>query len=372
MDVSFVIPCLNEEDSLPSVLREIITCPDLQIFEYEVIVADNGSTDRSAKIAHEHNAKVINVIERGYGAALKGGIRAASGDVVVMADADGSYKFCESRKLIQQVLDGADLAMGNRFRGGIEPGAMPWLHRFLGNPILSFLGRKMFGVSVRDFHCGLRAFRRESVIRLDLLSNGMEFASEMIIEASRHGLQIVEHPVTLSRDLRNRPPHLRTWADGIRHLKLLFKYNPKYLFGPPSAVLVVIALSLLALGLKGPTDLASRELSIRATSTALVVSLVLINVLYCLDFVRRIMDKKLGLSPIVKYRKHAVVASLLVGILSLVWILVEVSSWLSGDLSINPDLQQIMQFILCLFGLGASLMTLTFVAMYSIFQFHRD
>ncbi|MBA2895520.1 glycosyltransferase involved in cell wall biosynthesis [Nonomuraea soli] len=208
----------------------------------EVLIADNGSTDGSQQLARDAGARVVHVDEKGYGNALMGGIRAARGKYVIMGDADDSYDFTALLPFVEQLRDGADLVMGNRFKGGIKPGAMPPLHRYLGNPVLSFIGRLFFPSAIGDFHCGLRGFRRDSILRLGLQTGGMEFASEMVVKSTLQGLDVREVPTTLSPDGRSRPPHLRSWRDGWRHLRFLMLYSPKWLFFIPGFVLMVVGL----------------------------------------------------------------------------------------------------------------------------------
>ena len=227
---SFVIPCLNESLCLQGVLDDCHAGGSLLEIPYEVIVADNGSSDGSQSIALANGAKLIDVPTKGYGAALKAGIEAAQGDFVIMGDADRTYNFKDAPLFLEQLYLGADLVMGNRFKGVIQPGAMPFLHRWLGNPVLSGIGSLFFGIPVGDFHCGLRAFKSSSIKLLGLKSNGMEFASEMVIKASLRDLKLVEVPTSLSLDHPDRTPHLRTWRDGWRHLKFMLSFSPKYSF----------------------------------------------------------------------------------------------------------------------------------------------
>jgi glycosyltransferase involved in cell wall biosynthesis len=238
------MPCLNEAETLATCIRKAWAAINSNQFSGEVIIADNGSTDGSQSIAVREGARVINVPVRGYGAALLAGIEAAKADFVLMADADDSYDFSHLPRFLSALQSGADLVMGNRFSGGIRPGAMPWLHRYLGNPVLSFLGRLFFHAPINDFHCGIRAFNKHSVERLHLTTTGMEFASEMIVKASLMGLEMTEVPTTLSPDGRSRPPHLRTWRDGWRHLRFLLLYSPRWLFLYPGIALCVFGLAL--------------------------------------------------------------------------------------------------------------------------------
>lgn len=248
LELSIVMPCLNEAETLALCIRKANAFLADHGIAGEVIVADNGSTDGSQQIANALGARIVHVPVRGYGAALRGGIEAAKGRFVALGDADDSYDFGSLMPFVAQLRDGAELVMGNRFRGGIAAGAMPPLHRYLGNPVLSFLGRAFFGTPVGDFHCGLRAFRRDAVLALGLSSPGMEFASEMVVKASIARLDIREVPTTLVPDGRSRRPHLRTWRDGWRHLRFLLIYAPRFLFLYPGLALGTVGLAgLLAL-----------------------------------------------------------------------------------------------------------------------------
>ena len=238
------MPCLNEAETLAICVRKARGFLDASRIQGEVIVADNGSQDGSVAIALQEGARIVPVAARGYGAALLGGIADARGRYIIMGDADDSYDFSDLGTFVEQLRAGADLVVGNRFRGGIAPGAMPLLHRYLGNPILSFLGRLFFFVKIGDFHCGLRGFNRDRILALGLRTTGMEFASEMVVRSALAGYRIAEVPTTLRPDGRSRPPHLRTWRDGWRHLRFLLMYSPRWLFFYPG-------LALLAFGLIG-------------------------------------------------------------------------------------------------------------------------
>ena len=254
--VSALMPCLNEERTIGACVRKAMESIRRMSVNGEVLVVDNGSTDESVQIALKAGARVVHQPIKGYGSAISAGINAARGKVIVMGDADDSYDWSNIEPLVRSVLDGNDLAMGNRFQGEIKAGAMPFLHRYLGNPVLSFLGRLFFRVPIGDFHCGLRAFSRESILRLNLQTTGMEFASEMIVKSALNGLRISEVAVVLSPDGRGRPPHLRTWRDGWRHLRFLLLYSPRWLFLLPGLVLflfgtiglVVLAQTTLKIG----------------------------------------------------------------------------------------------------------------------------
>jgi len=242
IELSIVMPCLNEAETLAVCVKKAKAFLADHGVRGEVIVADNGSTDGSQQIANALGARIVHVPGRGYGAALIGGIEAATGTYVAMGDADDSYDFGGLMPFVEALRDGAELVMGNRFQGGIEQGAMPPLHRYLGNPVLSFLGRTFFRIPVGDFHCGLRAFRRDRIEALGLTAPGMEFASEMVVKAAIEKLDIREVPTTLKPDGRSRPPHLRTWRDGWRHLRFLLIFAPKFLFLYPGLALALAGL----------------------------------------------------------------------------------------------------------------------------------
>jgi glycosyltransferase involved in cell wall biosynthesis len=243
LELSIVMPCLNEAETVGQCIATALAFLASAGVCGEVLIADNGSADGSQEIATKAGARVVNVAVRGYGAALMGGIAAARGRYVAMADADGSYDLGALGPFLSEVRAGADLVMGNRFSGRIEPGAMPPLHRYLGNPVLTGIGRLLFRSPCGDFHCGLRCFRREAILGLDLQTTGMEFASEMVVKASLRNLKIAEVPITLSPDGRTRPPHLRSWRDGWRHLRFLLLYSPRWLFLYPGLLLMLIGIA---------------------------------------------------------------------------------------------------------------------------------
>jgi glycosyltransferase involved in cell wall biosynthesis len=243
-EVTILMPCLNEAETLGTCITKAKEYLDRSGIAGEILIADNGSDDGSIGIAEEAGARVVHVAQRGYGNALIAGIQSAQGSYVIMGDADDSYDFGDLDDFVRALRNGADLVMGNRFQGGIAPGAMPPLHRYLGNPVLSKIGRLFFRSKIGDFHCGLRGFRRDRILALDLHSGGMEFASEMVVKATLEGLDVQEVPTTLSPDGRSRPPHLRTWHDGWRHLRFLLIYSPRWLFFYPGIVLCALAILL--------------------------------------------------------------------------------------------------------------------------------
>ncbi|RJL33607.1 glycosyltransferase family 2 protein [Bailinhaonella thermotolerans] len=249
------MPCLNEAETVETCVRKAIACMKEHGIDGEVVIADNGSTDGSQQLARDAGARVVHIEAKGYGNALIGGIRAARGRYVIMGDADDSYDFTALMPFVEQLRDGADLVMGNRFKGGIAPGAMPPLHRYLGNPVLSFVGRLFFPSKIGDFHCGLRGFRRDSILKLGLQTGGMEFASEMVVKATLQGLDVREVPTTLSPDGRSRPPHLRSWRDGWRHLRFLLLYSPRWLFFIPGLAMMIVGLLASAALVTGPVTI---------------------------------------------------------------------------------------------------------------------
>lgn len=273
-EVSVVLPCLDEARTVATCVTKATTAlRDLGV-DHEVVVADNGSTDGSQALATAAGARVVEVPQRGYGAALRTGIHAARGRYVLMADADDSYALDASAPFVLALREGNDLVMGNRFAGGIEPGAMPALHRYLGNPVLSFVGRLFFGIPVRDFHCGMRAFDRDKAVALDLRSSGMEFASELVVKFALAGHRVAEVPTTLSRDGRDRAPHLRSWRDGWRHLRFLLLFSPRWLFLYPGVLLTVLGALLTARLAVRPLTVGGAVLetqSLLLASTAVVI-----------------------------------------------------------------------------------------------------
>jgi glycosyltransferase involved in cell wall biosynthesis len=242
LELSIVLPCLNEAATLRACIEKARQALHDHCIEGEVVVADNGSTDLSVEIAERCGARVVHATARGYGSALIAGIGAARGTFVVMADADDSYDLSHIPRFLEKLRGGHDLVMGNRFLGGIARGAMPPLHRYVGNPLLSGIGRLLFASPCQDFHCGLRGFRREAIERLNLCAPGMEFASEMVVKATLHGLAIGEVPTTLSPDGRNRPPHLRSFRDGWRHLRFMLMFSPQWLLLYPGIALILIGI----------------------------------------------------------------------------------------------------------------------------------
>jgi len=252
VELTVLMPCLNEAETLETCIRKARSYLERSGVVGEILIADNGSTDGSQEIARRLGARVVDVETRGYGAALFAGASAARGRYVIMGDADDSYDFSNLDAFVDGLRQGNDLVMGNRFMGGIRPGAMPWKNRYLGNPALTAIGRLFFSCPARDFHCGLRGFSVDAFRRMDLRTTGMEFASEMVIKATFAGMRIVETPTTLSKDGRSRPPHLRPWRDGWRHLRFMLLYSPTYLFVLPGVVLMGLGFAAVLALLPGP------------------------------------------------------------------------------------------------------------------------
>jgi glycosyltransferase involved in cell wall biosynthesis len=263
MELSILMPCLNEAETLATCIGKAHSFLAQAGIRGEVVIADNGSVDGSPAIATSLGARVVRVETKGYGSALRAGIEAAEGRYVIMGDADDSYDFSSLDPFLARLREGDQLVMGNRFRGGIAAGAMPPLHRYLGNPVLTTIGRLFFGSPCKDFHCGLRGFERTAILGLGLRTTGMEFASEMVVRATLEGLRIGEVPTTLSKDGRSRPPHLRSWRDGWRHLRFLLMYSPRWLFLYPGLLLMGVGLGLGGWVLPSPRRIGGVELDLQ-------------------------------------------------------------------------------------------------------------
>lgn len=261
-ELTILMPCLDEGETVGTCVRKACDFLERQGIYGEVLVVDNGSADGSPELARRAGARVVHERRRGYGSALLAGIAAARGRYVIMGDADDSYDFTALDPFVTELRNGAELVMGNRFKGGIARGAMPLLHRYLGNPVLSGIGRLLFKSPVGDFHCGLRGFRRDAIRRLGFAARGMEFASEMVVKATIHGLRITEVPATLSPAGRTRTPHLRTWRDGWRHLRFLLLFSPQWLFLYPGMALMLVGCAAMLWLLPGPRRIAGVGLDV--------------------------------------------------------------------------------------------------------------
>jgi hypothetical protein len=274
IELSVVLPCLNEVETLGRCIIKARQAMEGIGISGEIIVADNGSSDGSQSIAERLNASVVTISEKGYGSALMGGIVAARGKWIIMGDADDSYDFSHIPRFVEKLREGYDLVMGNRFQGGIQPGAMPPLHRYFGNPVLSGIGRLFFHSPCGDFHCGLRGFCKEAILGLGLQTTGMEFASEMVVKATIFGLRIGEVPTTLSPDGRSHTPHMRSWRDGWRHLRFLLLYSPRWLFLYPGLALTAMSTLLMVWLIPGPRQVGQVTLDVHTLLYAAVGILV--------------------------------------------------------------------------------------------------
>jgi len=294
MKISIVMPCLNEAETLAICIQKANSWIAKSGLTCEVIIADNGSTDGSQDIALANGAKVVPVAARGYGSALYAGCQAAQGEWIVMGDSDDSYDFSNLDAFVIKLNEGYDLVMGNRFLGGIKLGAMPWKNRYIGNPILSWVGRVLFRCEAKDFHCGLRAFTKKAFKAMDLRTTGMEFASEMVIKANIFKMRVAEVPITLSPDGRSRPPHLRPWRDGWRHLRFMFLFSPKWLFIIPGLFIMAITVPLYLILLSGPIQLGRVELDVHTlfyTEAGMVIGYLAI----CLGMMVKLFGVREGL-----------------------------------------------------------------------------
>jgi len=287
MQLTILMPCLNEAETLATCIQKAhIGAEAAGITDYEVLIADNGSTDGSQEIARMCGGRVVDVPVRGYGAALKAGIKAAHGEYVIMGDSDDSYDFSQIAPFIKQLDNGYSLVMGSRFKGEIMPGAMPFLHQYLGNPVLTFIGNLFFNCGLSDFHCGMRAFRREAILDLHLQTDGMEYASEMVICTTLADLKRTEVPITLYPDGRSRPPHLRTWVDGWRHLRFMLLYSPRWLFLYPGLLMMLVGGVISAALVTGPVEVRSVVLDVHTLLAGVTILIVGVQLVLLSVFTR--------------------------------------------------------------------------------------
>jgi glycosyltransferase involved in cell wall biosynthesis len=292
VDVSAIIPCLNEEKTIGICIEKFKRAVERLGLEGEIIVSDNGSTDRSVEIAEKLGARVVHTKKRGYGAALINGFSHARGQILIMADADDSYDWENIEPFIDKINEGYDLVMGNRFKGGIEPGAMPFLHKYLGNPVLSLLARISFKIPVGDFHCGMRAISNKAIKKLSLTSSGMEFATEMIANAAREGLKITEIPIKLYHDKRDRPPHLRSFRDGWRHLRFIMTNAPDYLYFIPGLLLLFSGVIGSAALFSGPIIIFGQYIGIHFLALSCLLTIIGYNILWLGVMAKAIISTK--------------------------------------------------------------------------------
>ncbi len=363
--VTIVLPCLNEAETLQVCIEEAVCALKENNLQGEVLVADNGSTDGSLEIAERSGARIVHVVEKGYGNALKGGIKAARGKYILMGDADGSYDFKELPKFVRMLDQGNDLVMGCRLpKGGgkIEKGAMPWKHRWIGNPVLSGLGRLFFSSPVDDFHCGLRGFRKDAIQALDLKTTGMEFASEMVVKASLNNLKIAQVPITLRPDGRSSPPHLRSWRDGWRHLRFMLLYSPKWLFLIPGLVLTLVSTVCFVVLLPGPLKIGGITFDVNTLLVTGIMILVGYQFVALGIFIKSYAYVSGMLPSAGKWIKlvtgrvveWGIVLGLVFMLAGIVWLTLALFQWKNtgfGPLSYQDSLRMVIPAVICL-GLG--------------------
>ena len=363
VELTILLPCLNEAETLAACVRQARAFLLDHDIDGEVVVADNGSTDGSREIALAEGARLVPVPVRGYGAALLGGIEAARGRYVIMGDADQSYDFSALMPFVEQLRGGADLVMGNRFKGGIAPGAMPASHKYLGNPVLSGLGRLFFSIPIGDFHCGLRGFNRDRIRALDLSTSGMEFASEMVVRSALAGYQMREVPTTLAKDGRSRPPHLRTWRDGWRHLRFLLIYSPRWLFLYPGLLLLLVGLAGVMVLFPGDVRLGASTLGINTFIAACMAVLIGVQSVTFAAVARRFATMRGLLPPATRYSfvlraltpERLLVLGLLLFVIAVLGMGWSFWQWITVDFGPLPDTGVVRVFALSLTGLVAAI-----------------
>ncbi|MCW2679664.1 MAG: glycosyl transferase [Frankiales bacterium] len=370
IEVSVVLPCLDEARTVATCVQKASRALAELGVEHEVVVADNGSTDGSRELAAAAGARVVEVERRGYGAALAAGIADARGRYVLMADADDSYALDAVGPFVDALRSGNDLVMGNRFAGHIERGAMPPLHRYLGNPVLSFIGRLFFRIPVRDFHCGMRAFDRDKALALDLRASGMEFASELVVKFALAGHRLAEVPTDLRRDGRDRPPHLRSWRDGWRHLRFLLLFSPRWLFVYPGLLLSVVGLLLTARLVAGPLDVGGAVMDVQSLLFASAAVIVGVQALLFGVLSRTYAARRGMLPPSLRLQRvdhpQALEWGVITGVLLLVagttGAAVAVARWAQGDfgpLEVTEAMRLAIPSALCL-SVGAEVLMASF------------
>ena len=373
LELTILMPCLNEAATLATCIGKARAFLERSRVEGEILVADNGSTDGSQAIAEAAGARVVPVAARGYGAALQGGIRAARGRYVIMGDADDSYDFGALDGLLAKLREGFLLVMGNRFRGGIRPGAMPVLNRYLGNPVLSFVGALLFKTPIGDFHCGLRGFDRRAILELGLVMPGMEFASEMVVKATMRGLRTAEVPIILYPDGRGRPPHLRPWRDGWRHLKFLLMHSPRWLYLYPGLVMAIGGLGgMILLALTGSIRIFGIALQVHSMLAAGIIGLLGVQTLSFAVLARELAQRRgfLPPSPMLErfWRQASLERAALAGTLlflgGLIGLVVATLHWAAlgfGNLDLAETMRGVVPSLIAM-GVGLQLVLSAFLA----------
>lgn len=352
MELTILMPCLNEAETIEICIKKAQGFLKKNNVDGEVLISDNGSTDGSIEIAESLGARVVHASTRGYGGALIKGCESALGSYVIMGDADDSYDFENLMPFVEKLREGYDLVMGNRFRGGIEKDAMPWSHRYIGNPVLSFIGRLFFNSKIRDFHCGLRGYNREKMLALGLQTTGMEYASEMVVMSELAGYRICEVPTTLKKDGRSRAPHLRSFRDGWRHLKFLFMYSPKWLFLYPGVFLLMFGLIGGVFLSIGQVAIGNVVFSIHTLMYCMMAIILGINIIYFYTFTKLYAEKSHFIphdSSVDTFVRIGEDAGILVGIilfiLGLIISIVAVTIWRGTDYG-GLDPETLMRFVL--------------------------
>jgi glycosyltransferase involved in cell wall biosynthesis len=380
VEISIVMPCLDEVETLATCIAMARQAIEKGGYSAEIIVADNGSSDGSQLIARELGVRLVDVHKKGYGSALIAGIDAANGRFVVIGDADASYDFSAIAPLIAKLRDGYDLVVGNRFLGGIQPGAMPWSHQWFGNPVLTRISRMFFHAPVGDTHCGLRAFTKEAYEQMRLRATGMEFASEMVIKASLKGMRITEVPVVLHPDGRTRPPHLRTWRDGWRHLRFMLLFSPRWLFLYPGLALLIGGFVLSALLVAGPLRIGGVRLDIHTLLVAGFLSLLGYQLVLFAVFTKMFAIRE-GFHPphpalqtLLRYitLEVGLLAGALMALGGLVGLILAVVSWQSvgfGNLNPSTTMREVIPAVVLL-ALGTQTIFASFFI--SILAIERD
>ena len=356
------MPCLNEAETLATCIRKAKQFREATGISAEILVADNGSTDGSREIATAEDARLVPVPVRGYGAALLGGIDAARGRYTIMGDADDSYDFTNLGAFVEALRAGADLVMGNRFKGGIARGAMPFSHRYIGNPVLSWLGRLFFKIPIGDFHSGLRGFRTDRIRALGLSTLGMEFASEMVVRSALAGYKLSEVPTTLSKDGRSRPPHLRTWRDGWRHLRFLLLYSPRWLFLYPGLFLLAVGLAGILLLFPGDLPIGRSTLGIHTFVASCMAVLIGIQGVAFATVARRYASLR-GLLPPSRYSRlltaltseRLLLIGALIFVLSLIGLVWSLAQWIAVNFGPLEDERTLRVLTLSFTGLASSI-----------------